>query len=173
MTGTEGEQPALFYPHTTHWRWTSRDAWEEEIAELSRRLTGAVPGTRVGFRWRPRPLALTRDRALLRAGLVSAPVEDRVPEGLDRWLGEEAPEDLPSLETGDPTTGGAPAGEGRALVRDDAGAAREWGTEQRHAAAAALRVALGPLRAQRSLAFVSGCPADRVERAFVEWSLNQ
>jgi len=166
------EQPALLYPFTTHWRWTSRQAWEEEIRDLAGRLPGLPSDTRVGFRWRPRPLALTHDRALLRAGLVGVAVDERIPGSVDHWLGDDGPPGLPRIELGEGADRGVTA-EGRVWVEDQSGEGRLWGADERRRAAASVRQSLGPPRAARPLAFVSGCPSAPLERAYLEWCLEE
>ena len=166
--GAEAEQPALLFPSAVEWRWTSRREWAEEIEDLALRLARLPAGTRVGFRWRPRPGPLTYDRALLRAGLTSGPVENGVPE-VDLWLGDDAPgvESVSLAEReADPDREA-----GGALIHG-VGPTSVWGPEDRVRAASTVRAALGVPPGERPLAFLSGCPSEPSERAFLEWAVE-
>lgn len=168
------EQPALLFPSTEEWDWLSWSEWEEEIRAKAGELTEVEPGTRIGFRFAPEPRSLTRDLAIQAAGSVSVPGSGSPAREVGFWWGEDGLERATSSGT---TSGEPPREELPGVLVEEDGSPLVWGSEELETAAGAVDDLLAvddPESGEsRELAYLSGCPLEPWERAYLAWCLKR
>lgn len=168
------EQPALLFPSTEEWDWISWSEWEEEIRTKAGELADVEPATRIGFRFAPEPRSLTRDLAIQAAGSVSVPVSGSPAPEVGLWWSEDG---LERATSSGASSGGPPREESPGVLVEEDGSPIVWGSEELEAAAEAvgdLLVLDDPeLGGSRELAYLSGCPLEPWERAYLSWCLKR
>ena len=182
------EQPALLFPSTEEWGWTSWSEWKERIRTTAEDLGGLPPGTRVGFRFGPEPRSLTRDLAIQAAGAVAVPIpaSGDLDLPVDRWFPgrtaqkEERPEAEGEVRVGSRSSGSLSRNRlddpSPGVSVEEGGTWSFWGERELGIAAEVVgdllirdEAASGP---DRELAYLSGCLRAPWERAYLAWCLE-
>jgi hypothetical protein len=131
-------------------------------------LSGLPPGTRVAFRWLPRPESAVLDLAIQTAGLVSVPVTDpasAVERGARAWAGDAPPDSLPVVaEAREMTLRDRPAGG----VLVDGGTVLDQ--KDLLAAAERLQKSIAPGGGEREIVVAARAPESRADRELLAWA---